>query len=55
MAINAIRYLPERVADVPGLISVIGDDDIELTSYMTQSLTTLRQPGMEFGYQSATL
>ncbi len=54
MAISATHYLPARVADVPGHMSDIGDDDIELASYMTPSLTSLRQPGIEFGYQSAT-
>ncbi len=40
---------------VPGHISDIGDDDIELTSYMTRSLIALRQPAFNFGLQSAKL
>ncbi len=55
MAIGAIRSLQERGINVPGNISVVGYDDIELASYMTPSLTTLRQPGFEFGFQSAKL
>jgi len=49
MAVGAIRALREAGFDVPKDVSVIGYDDIPLSSYFAPPLTTVRQPMEEFG------
>jgi len=49
MAVGAIRALREAGFDVPKDVSVIGYDDIPLSSYFDPPLTTVRQPMEEFG------
>jgi len=44
MALGALRALHERGLDVPGDISLIGHDGIELASYVVPKLVTIRQP-----------
>ena len=44
MAIGAIRAAGEKGLRVPENISIVGFDDIELASYTTPALTTIRQP-----------
>lgn len=44
MALGALRALHERHLDVPGEISLIGHDGIELASYVVPKLVTIRQP-----------
>jgi LacI family transcriptional regulator len=53
MAVGAIRALREAGRDVPGDVSVIGVDDIPLSSYFDPPLTTLRQPLEELGRRVA--
>jgi len=46
-AIGAMGAIHERGLDIPGQISVIGFDDIELSGYTLPALTTLRVPRRE--------
>ena len=55
MAIGAIRGLREAGLRVPEDISVIGYDDIPLTSYFDPPLTTIRQPLDQIGKIGAQL
>ena len=55
MAIGAIRTLRKAGRQVPADISVIGFDDIPLTSYFDPPLTTIRQPMDELGQRAAQL
>jgi LacI family transcriptional regulator len=55
MAIGVIDRIKEAGLSVPEDISVIGFDDIELSSYIKPSLTTIRQPIHEIGKKSAEL
>lgn len=43
MAIGAIRALKERGLSVPGDVSVVGLDDIEIAAFQNPPLTTIRQ------------
>ncbi|MGD9100369.1 MAG: LacI family DNA-binding transcriptional regulator [Anaerolineae bacterium] len=53
MAVGAIRALREAGRHVPDDVSVIGVDDIPLSSYFDPPLTTLRQPLEELGRRVA--
>ncbi len=44
MAIGALRAIREAGFSVPGDISLIGHDDIEIASYIQPNLTTIAQP-----------
>lgn len=44
MAIGAIRAAREHGLAIPGEISVVGFDDIEMAEYLAPSLTTVHQP-----------
>ena len=44
MALGAIRALYDRGLVVPGDISIVGHDGIELASYIVPKLVTIRQP-----------
>lgn len=55
MAMGSIRALRKAGLKVPQDVSVIGYDDIPLSSYFDPSLTTLRQPMDEFGQCAARL
>jgi LacI family transcriptional regulator len=44
MAIGALRAAAQKRLHVPEDVSIIGFDDIELASYTTPTLTTVRQP-----------
>ncbi len=55
MAIGAIRALRDSGLRVPQDISVIGYDDIPLSSYFDPPLTTIHQPMDEFGRRGAQL
>jgi DNA-binding LacI/PurR family transcriptional regulator len=46
-AIGAMGAIHERGLDIPGEISVVGFDDIELSSYTLPALTTLHVPRRE--------
>lgn len=49
MAIGAIEAIRDAGLNVPDDISIIGFDDIELASYVTPKLTTIRQNCVEMG------
>ncbi len=49
MAVGVLRAARERALDVPGDLSVIGFDDVEMASIVVPGLTTIRQPLQEMG------
>lgn len=49
MAIGGLQALNEKNISVPGDISIIGFDDIQLSEYVSPPLTTMRQPKYEAG------
>lgn len=53
VAVGALRALHERGLDVPGAVSVVGFDDIELAAYTSPPLTTFAQPRRELGREAA--
>jgi DNA-binding LacI/PurR family transcriptional regulator len=55
MAIGVMEKLKEHGLSVPGDISIVGFDDIELASYIHPQLTTVRQPIYEIGKSSAEM
>lgn len=55
MAIGAIEAIKEHGLLVPEDISVIGYDDIEMASYITPKLTTIRQDTEEIGKRAAEI
>ena len=52
MAVGAIKALQERKLRVPEDVAVCGFDDIELSSLLSPTLTTIRQPRGLIGRQS---
>jgi DNA-binding LacI/PurR family transcriptional regulator len=52
-AMGVLEAARERGLDVPGDLSVVGFDDIEIASYL--DLTTVRQPLLESGVQGVEL
>jgi len=52
MAIGAIRGAEELGYKIPDELSIIGFDDIELSSYVKPALTTVRQSGYDMGYRA---
>lgn len=55
LAIGAMRAVRDAGLRVPGDISIVGFDDIDISAYTTPSLTTIRQPIPEMGEMTATL
>ncbi len=55
LAIGAIKALQESGLNVPQDISVIGIDDIMLSSLVNPALTTIRQPTLDLGAMAAKL
>ena len=53
MAVGALRALGEHDVDVPGQVSVVGFDDIDLAAYTSPPLTTFAQPRHELGREAA--
>ncbi|MDR3336000.1 MAG: LacI family transcriptional regulator [Treponema sp.] len=53
LAIGAIRVLKDEGIRAPEDVSVIGFDDIDISSYIVPRLTTIRQPLGEMGEQIA--
>jgi LacI family transcriptional regulator len=49
MAMGALRAAAESGLQVPRDLAIIGYDDIELSSYTTPALSTVRQPKAEIG------
>jgi LacI family transcriptional regulator len=55
MAIGVMERIKEIGLSVPKDISIIGFDDIEISSYINPSLTTVRQPMSKIGERSVEL
>lgn len=55
MAFGGIRALLEKGIRIPQDISVVGYDDVIVSSLITPSLTTVRQPVYEMGKRAAEL
>ncbi|CAM3554603.1 MULTISPECIES: LacI family DNA-binding transcriptional regulator [Paenibacillus] len=55
MAIGGLKAFEESSISVPGDVSVIGYDDIQLSEYVKPPLTTIRQPKSEAGSLAAHL
>lgn len=53
IALGVYRTLHERIIRVPEDIAVVGYDDIYVSSVVSPSLTTIRQPSYQMGYRSA--
>jgi LacI family transcriptional regulator len=55
LAIGAIRALYEAGIRVPEDISMVGVDDIDISAYLSPGLSTVRQPIVDMGRQTAEL
>ncbi|MFW5991991.1 MAG: LacI family DNA-binding transcriptional regulator [Halanaerobiaceae bacterium] len=55
MAIGAYEAAREKNINIPGDVSIIGHDDIEIASLVRPSLTTMRQPKNKLGKIAANL
>lgn len=53
MAIGLLHGLHDAGLDVPGDISVVGYDDIDMAAHTFPPLTTVRQPAIEIGASAA--
>lgn len=53
-AIGAIRAIQDSGLKVPGDISVLGVDDLQVSAYFSPRLTTIRQPLMHMGATAAS-
>lgn len=55
MAIGAVRVIQHRGLRVPLDIAVAGFDDADFSAFVTPTLTTVRQPLFQMGYEAARL
>lgn len=55
VAIGVLRALRELGLDVPGDVSVVGFDDIDVASYLAVPLTTVRAPRREIGRRATQM
>ena len=55
VAIGVVRALRELGLDVPGDVSVVGFDDIEVASYLAVPLTTVHSPRQEIGRRATQM
>ncbi len=55
VAIGVLRALRERGLRVPEDVSVVGFDDIDMASYLSVPLTTVRMPRREIGRRSTEM
>jgi DNA-binding LacI/PurR family transcriptional regulator len=53
MAIGAMKFYKENKISVPGDVSVVGFDDIDMATVVSPMLTTIHQPMREIGYAAA--
>jgi LacI family transcriptional regulator len=53
LAIGALRALSEAGLSVPGHLSIIGIDDLDISAYLAPGLTTVRQLIQEMGRKTA--
>lgn len=54
-AIGLLTACRRRRVDVPGKLSVVGFDDIEMAGYVTPALTTIHQPRLRLGQRAMTM
>jgi DNA-binding LacI/PurR family transcriptional regulator len=54
-AMGALRCLHARGYKLPEAMSVIGFDDLPISSFLQPPLTTIRQPRTEMGTKAATM
>jgi LacI family transcriptional regulator len=54
LAIGALRYAYQREISVPGALSIIGFDGVELGRYVLPALTSIGQPVRELGTLAST-
>jgi LacI family transcriptional regulator len=52
LALGALLECQARGVDVPGAVSIVGFDDIELAGEITPGLTTVRVPSADIGRQA---
>lgn len=55
LAVAVISYMRDRGIDVPGQLSVVCFEDIEMASRLDPFLTVAAQPAYEFGYSGVRL
>jgi LacI family transcriptional regulator len=55
LAIGAMRAIKDEGLQVPDDISVVGFSDLEISKYLTPSLTSVRQPAQEMGMKATSL
>jgi LacI family transcriptional regulator len=55
MAIGAIEHCKAAGLRVPEDVSIVGFDDVPVSSLITPRLTTVRQPARDMGYRAAAL
>jgi len=55
LALGAVRELRAHGLDVPGDVSVVGFDDVDVAAFVDPPLTTVRQPMHEVGALAASL
>lgn len=55
MALGALAAAYEAGIEVPGQLSIVGFDDIQLAAFSTPALTTIVQPKREIGTRAAEL
>jgi len=49
IAVGALMACRDHGLDVPGQVSIVGFDDIEIAQYVTPALTTVHQPKLRLG------
>ncbi len=55
IAKNVLMRLREKGVSVPGKIKVAGFDDLDFSAYLDPPLTTVKQQGVQMGYQAANI
>ena len=55
LAVGALQACREAGLRVPEDVSVVGFDDVEVSRFVTPSLTTYAQPKFELGFQAAKM
>ncbi len=55
MALGALHAAQQAGFSVPGMLSIVGFDDIELAAYSAPALTSVNQPKTHIGYLAANI
>jgi LacI family transcriptional regulator len=55
MAIGAMRAVREAGLEVPNDVAFVSFDDLPISTLLEHRLTTVRQPGVEFGYRAVEM